>query len=81
MPANSSSIATTGSNEYFYRGSAGKKQDAALHEALLDDPAADETAAQWDVAAAVKDGMSLPEALRAYGTDRMLTESRLPLRG
>lgn len=53
------------SNEFFYR-QGGKKQDAALHEPILDNPKADEAISRLAVERAMRGGLTREQAERLY---------------
>ena len=57
------------SNEFFYLDDNGKKQDAALHEAILNNPEADKALSEMAIKRAIADGMDPEAARRVYGTE------------
>ena len=58
-------------NAFFYVDRDGKKQDASLHQELLDSPEAEEAIARAAIERQLEAGMSLEDAVLLYGTERM----------
>lgn len=54
------------SNEGFYIDKNGKKSDRAFHEAILDNPEANEFAAQQSIAEAIRLGIPPDKAKRMF---------------
>lgn len=57
------------SREFYYVDKNGKKQDAALHESILDNPEADLACRRQSFRSALAAGVSRAEARQLYGAD------------
>ncbi len=55
------------STECFYLDKNGKRQDAKIHEAILDNPAAEKAQAERAIKRAIESGLTESEARDAYG--------------
>ncbi len=53
--------------ELYFFDADGKKSDAGLHDAMLDNPEADRRFAQEAIDSAIADGVSADDAQRLYG--------------
>lgn len=57
------------SDEGFYPDEDGKKSDRAFHEAILDNPEANQAIAEEAIARAIRQGMPPEEAKRIFSAD------------